>query len=345
MKKTMLLILLTILFQVLTADYLEVRRSATIKKATHRDAEILARAAMGDYLELLNEGRQEYGYYFAKIPGSDIEGYIYRTLVRGYRGEIPGLPEVETFSYYFDPVPGDYYQNTSSLYGDELREKLHEIIDDHREYNYDQAWEILMETDRDSLNADNVICIYSGFSIPAEIKYDDGNGWTREHVWAKSYGDFGTRKGAGTDVHHLRPEDVSTNSARRNRSFDESEQLYIDTSGTYSGPTSSKSGAGWTWEPRDEVKGDVARMLFYMAVRYEGDSYEPDLELVDFNTNKDSKLPQHGRLSTLLQWHQQDPVDNLERYRNHIIYTKYQYNRNPFIDHPEFVERIWGDYE
>jgi len=92
--------------------------------------------------------------------------------------------------------------------------------------------------------------------MDADAKYDGGKGWNREHVWAKSYGDFGTRIGAGTDVHHIRAEDVSTNSARNNRSFDESDVQYIDGSGTYQGPTNSyTSTTAWTWEPRDEVKG------------------------------------------------------------------------------------------
>ena len=80
-------------------------------------------------------------------------------------------------------------------------------------------------------------------------------------------------------------------------------------------------------------------MLFYMAVRYEGDSGEVDLELNErVNNNKD---PYMGKLSVLLKWNEQDPVDDIERKRNEIIYTKYQHNRNPFIDHPEWANGIW----
>lgn len=93
-------------------------------------------------------------------------------------------------------------------------------------------------------------------------------------------------------------------------------------------------------EPRDSVKGDIARMLFYMAVRYEGDNGEIDLELNEkVNNNKD---PYMGKLSVLLKWNEQDPVDDLERKRNEVIFTKYQHNRNPFIDHPEWVNKIWN---
>ena len=85
---------------------------------------------------------------------------------------------------------------------------------------YDQVWNALKDTDQDPNNANNVIEIYSGRSI---AKSDNGGGvdqWNREHVWAKSHGDFGTANGPGTDVHHLRPEDVTVNSTRGNLDFD-----------------------------------------------------------------------------------------------------------------------------
>jgi endonuclease I len=77
-----------------------------------------------------------------------------------------------------------------------------------------------------------------------------------------------------------------------------------------------------------------------MAVRYEGDDNEPDLELVDTVIPKASKQPNIGRVSVLLRWHTQDPVDDYERHRNSVIFG-FQHNRNPFIDHPEFVAKIW----
>lgn len=80
-------------------------------------------------------------------------------------------------------------------------------------------------------------------------------------------------------------------------------------------------------------------MIFYMAVRYEGPAY--NLEIVDHVVPKGNKYPIIGKLSTLLEWHKNDPVDNWERRRNHIIYLKYQGNRNPFIDYPQWVEIIW----
>jgi len=85
-------------------------------------------------------------------------------------------------------------------------------------------------------------------------------------------------------------------------------------------------------------------MMFYMVVRYEGNDSYPDLELIDdYTMNKFKDQPVYGRLSVLLKWHQEDPVDDWERRRNDIIYEKYQGNRNPFIDHPEFVLKIWNN--
>jgi len=344
MKNSIIFLLILLLFNFASAQYLEVRRSATVKEQPEGDSRIIERVQTGDYLELLNDGQQENGYYKVMAKSVSIEGWIYRTLVRRYEGGIPETPQATSVSLTIGVIPPEYYDTAQNLEGEQLKAALHEIIRDHREFSYGDVWDILKETDLDTLNPSNVIGIYSGFSMNAEAEYDGGKGWNREHVWAKSYGDFGTTLGAGTDLHHLRAEDVSTNSARNNRSFDESEKPYIDGSGNYQGPTQSfTSTTEWSWEPRDEVKGDVARMIFYMVVRYEGDDDEPDLELFDSINNKNSKQPRHGKLSTLLRWHREDPVDNYERHRNYVIYEKYQRNRNPFIDHPEFVQRIWGD--
>lgn len=239
-------------------------------------------------------------------------------------------------------VPEGYYSSSEGLTGDLLKAALHGIIKDHVEFPYTSSstdvWDILKKTDRDTANPDNVILLYSGWSVNAAQEYNNGNGWTREHVWAKSHGGFGTDLGAGTDVHHLRPCDNTVNSARNNKDFDNGGTLYIDSDG----PTECYTDAD-SWEPRDAVKGDVARMLFYMAVRYEGENGEPDLELVDWVDTYDLNEPgkgYFGKLSTLLEWNMEDPVDSFEIKRNNVIFS-YQKNRNPFIDHPEYVSGIW----
>ena len=93
-----------------------------------------------------------------------------------------------------------------------------------------------------------------------------------------------------------------------------------------------------SWEPPNRVKGDVARMIFYMAVRYEGDNGEIDLELSDTVNTYPKAL--HGKFSTLLEWNELDPVDDFERRRNDVIYERWQHNRNPFVDHPEWANEI-----
>ncbi|MEQ8473214.1 MAG: endonuclease [Marinoscillum sp.] len=244
-------------------------------------------------------------------------------------------------------IPDGYYDAANGLTGEELKAALNDIVKGHDEFPYTSSgtdtWDILKESDQDPTNSANVIGLYSGFSMDAEAEYNGGDGWTREHVWAKSRGDFGTELGAGTDVHHLRPEDNSTNSARSNRTFGECNVLYVDDQGTYQGSTGSyTSSSDFVWEPRAAVKGDVARMIFYMATRYEGEDGEPDLEIVDYVVEQFSSLPEHGKLTDLLIWHREDPVDDFEINRNEVIFG-YQKNRNPFIDHPEYVGQIWGE--
>jgi endonuclease I len=239
-------------------------------------------------------------------------------------------------------IPAGYYDNANGLSGSVLKAALHDIIKDHKEFTYTgtstDTWDILKETGRDTANLENVILLYSGWSVNAAQEYNSASGWSREHVWAKSHGDFGTSKGAGTDVHHLCPADISVNSARNNKDFDNGGTVYVDGDGV----TTCKSDAD-SWEARDVIKGDVARMLFYMAVRYEGEGGEPDLELVDAVNTVDlneAGKGYHGKLSALLEWHESDPVDSLEIKRNNVIYS-FQENRNPFIDHPEYVVAIW----
>lgn len=224
-----------------------------------------------------------------------------------------------------------YYKNASGKSGQALKVALHDIIDDHEELTYKEVWEALKVIDEDPLNDKNVILIYTGKSLAKSSNGTGRDDWNREHVWAKSHGDFGTRLGAGTDLHHIKPADVTVNSSRNNKNFDNSDEPHHEALLCRHDSDS--------FEPRDSVKGDVSRMIFYMAVRYEGEDGEPDLELVEYMN--ESKSPHHGKLSTLLEWHKKDPVSDFERRRNNLIYEKYQGNRNPFIDHPEWVEAIW----
>ncbi|MCK4655179.1 MAG: endonuclease [Candidatus Cloacimonetes bacterium] len=234
-------------------------------------------------------------------------------------------------------IPPGYYDGTEGLTGDSLKTALSSIISGHIEFSYDALRDyILPDTDEDPNNPDNVILIYTGWSRAKDDFGGNPSDWNREHVWAKSHGDFGNIPPAGTDAHHIRPCDVTVNSARGNLDFDNGGTEYIDGDG----PTGCFHDED-SWEPREEVKGDVARMIFYMEVRYEGEEDEPDLEMVDYIPSSPNGEPYHALKSTLLEWHQQDSVDDWEILRNDKVYY-YQENRNPFIDHPEFVGLIWG---
>lgn len=213
----------------------------------------------------------------------------------------------------FSQIPTGYYDGAEGLTGTDLELFLRDVVTDgYVGISYGDSRYILDETDRDPNNANNVILVYLGTSVSGI--WDAGVTWNREHVWPQSLlgvSVSNTSISEGSDLHNLKPANPSENSSRSNDYFDN-----YRTADTY--------------EPRDEVKGDVARILFYMTVRYS------NLELIN-------SLPatyQMAKLDVLLDWHQEDPVDDFERNRNEVIYD-YQNNRNPFIDHPEFVANIW----
>ena len=249
----------------------------------------------------------------------------------------------------FSQIPTGYYDPAQDLSGSELKSALHDIISDHVKFPYTSTstdvWDILKETDEDPNNSDNVILIYTGRSQAktensGESSTTGSNRWNREHVWSKSHGFPAEIDTAYTDIHHLRPADESVNSSRSNLDFDNGGAAHVEaTECSYDGDS---------WEPRDAVKGDVARMMFYMVVRYDPgyhtDNSLYDLELVDYagvDIGDPPGEPLFGKLSTLIQWHLQDPVDTFEQNRNEVAYS-YQGNRNPFIDHPEWVESIFS---
>ena len=246
-------------------------------------------------------------------------------------------------------IPAGYYEPAEGLTGSELKAALHDIISDHIKYPYTSTstdvWDILKETDQDPNNPENVILLYTGRSQAktensGESSASGSNRWNREHVWSKSHGFPDEIDTAYTDIHHLRPADESVNSSRSNLDFDNGGNQHVEATECYYDSDS--------WEPRDAVKGDVARMMFYMVVRYDPgyhtDNSLYDLELVD-STGVDIGLPPgaplFGKLSTLIQWHAQDPVDDFELNRQEVIYG-YQGNRNPFIDNPQWVESIFS---
>ena len=184
----------------------------------------------------------------------------------------------------------------------------------------------------------------------------------KEHVWAKSHGfpveKGDPAKGAGTDLHHLIAADSYTNSSGHNdldfgevKDKDTAKAIYsynADGTRDLSGYRGKDENGHDVFEPMDEWKGDIARALFYMATRYskEGDNTasEPYLVLTDdWSMDDDNALyhgVQHG-LSTFLEWNKIDPVSDYEWKRNDLIDENVQNNRNPYVDHPEWVNQAF----
>lgn len=237
-----------------------------------------------------------------------------------------------------------YYADVFDVTAAERGDKVSELIaQNHVQLAYGQVWSVLTFSDEDPANSDNVIEIYTGNSIAKNMNGSgDNNGnpdsWNREHVWSKSHGFPDRSQMAYTDAHHLRPADWSMNSTRSNLDFDNGGEPIEES------PINFKDGD--SFEPRADVKGDIARMMFYMDSRYSGASEDntPDLVLIDevgVGSDTVDGVATFGKLCTLWEWHLGDPVDEMEIQRNQVVY-EYQGNRNPFIDNPEWVYDIFS---
>jgi len=195
------------------------------------------------------------------------------------------------------------------------------------------VWEALKVTDLNPENSAEVLLIYgysaSGTTARSLNKNYNGGGqgdWNREHTYPKSLGNpnLGST-GPGADSHHLRPSDVGYNSQRGNLKFADG-----------SGNSGNVSGG---WYPGDEWKGDVARMMMYMYLRY-GDRCKPNV----VGVGSTSATPD-DMIDLFLEWNTEDPVSDFERQRNSYHDSQQTYaqgNRNPFIDNAYLATRIWG---
>lgn len=282
----------------------------------------------------------------------------------------------------FTPSPGaensncvtfdDYYNSADTTNAATLRLSLHQIIDDHISYPYfsdsPDTWDILRFADEDpnpAVDLDPQISeqVWAVYKNEAYATEEGGNSnYNREHTWPQTYGfhenALGTHNTARTDTHHLMISNITYNSSRDSLYFDNcpsgcTELPSVDYNGQGGGTGTYPGNSNWyngsVFEVWNARKGDIARAMFYMDVRYEasspGDptpSGEVDLILTDDSNLIDNNQPYMGLLSVLLEWHELDPVDEIELYRNDEVFA-YQLNRNPFIDHPEWVECIFVD--
>jgi len=216
-----------------------------------------------------------------------------------------------------------YYSEATGLTESEaLREALHAIMwADVSLVTYGEARYALQETDADPDDPTRVIQLYLRESVPGA--WDQGMTWNREHVWPISRMPVGrpsnNDSGMASDLHNLTPADPDENNLRAVKFFNETDDNVSEPD----------------YQPHDDVKGDVARMMFYMAIMYD------ELSLARGFADPDNH--EMGDLDYLIRWHFEDPVSAFERNRNNVIFD-YQNNRNPFIDHPEFARIIYQDH-
>lgn len=232
---------------------------------------------------------------------------------------------------------GDYYNLIDTTDSTLLKKELNTLISKATKITYDDASSALAKTD--SYDNTFVECIYTGQRLdPTNVGSTTG-AWNREHVWAKTYG-FGDKSYAAySDINHLRVSEATINTSRSDSYFD-------NVSGSFSDDEFGNKWTSYAFEPRDVVKGDIARMLFYMTVRYDDANLDleltDDIQLIDSSAKTLGGNAYLGRLSTLLKWAADDPVDSREISRNNGVYS-IQGNRNPFIDHPEYAYYIFKD--
>lgn len=239
----------------------------------------------------------------------------------------------------FAAAPVGYYDSATGLTGNDLRLALHNIIDDHIVQTYEEVWAAFETTDEKANG--KIWDMYTGieFTFSDDQQSNDGEVYTkynREHSWPKSWANESYPH--YTDLFHLYPTQAYANSIRNNLPYGEvgSSVDYTSLNGTKKGDARSGLGyVGSVFEPIDEYKGDFARTYFYMSTRYYTDDVEWDVSgMTDKCELKD------WAVSMLLNWHNEDPVSQKELDRIEAVYA-IQGNRNPFIDHPEYVADIW----
>ena len=197
------------------------------------------------------------------------------------------------------------------------------------------AWDALIELDKEGSEG-LVHLIYRDIQVDA-FSYGGTETWNREHLWPKSRG-VGKRGPDFSDLHMLRPSDWNVNAARSNLFFGScgiEHPLIECKSPAHKEAAIDTTKDSSTFLPPVSHRGDIARVIFYMATRYH--TY---LELTDCPSNDNNQ--QMAYLSQLLQWHMDDPVDEKEEQRNNKVCSHWQGNRNPFVDFPQLVTSYFG---
>ncbi|WOC26481.1 endonuclease [Pseudoalteromonas sp. N1230-9] len=256
------------------------------------------------------------------------------------------------------PDPTGYYVTTQGLTGYALKTELYNIIKDHNSQGYSAIWSFYDIASRDKYfeNDNSILDRYSenptgqdsynyvAVSDQCGTYNSEADCYNREHSFPKSW--FGgTVEPMNSDVHHIFATDGYVNSKRSNYPFGEvGSASYTSSNGSKLGSAaSSLNYSGTVFEPIDEFKGDFARAYFYMATRYQNviASWQNKTTYSNAVLNGTSnQVFENWVVAMLLKWHNEDPVSQLELDRNQAAY-EHQGNRNPFVDHPEFVGMIW----
>lgn len=244
-------------------------------------------------------------------------------------------------------TPSYYNSIDFSQSGDNLKNQLATLITNthttqvyYTSSSYTDTWDVMEVSDLDPVNLQNVLLIYGYNDTDTDTQNDRTRDvslschvsscvglWNREHVYAQSLATPALNTddpGTGTDVHNLRTVDGSMNSSRGNRLFEDG-----------SGNAHILSSTG-RFYPGDEWKGDVARILMYMYVRYQSQCLPSNIAYSTTNY-----APNHDMMDVLLDWNAEDPVSEFEERRNNEIFNV-QGNRNPFIDNPYLATLIWN---
>lgn len=243
-------------------------------------------------------------------------------------------------------APASYYDDADGLYGQQLIRALCDIINTHTALSYSNVWKAYETTDLDSNG--KVWDMYStkrwNYGKEQCGSYSSiGSCYNREHSFPKSW--FDDASPMYTDVHHLYPTDGRVNGQRGNNPFGECENgTYVPSNGSVKalgklGTSTFPGYSGTVFEPDDMYKGDFARTYFYMATCYNDRNSSWHSDMLAGNSYPFFKT---WAINLLLKWHRQDPVSEKELKRNDAVYAL-QHNRNPFIDHPELAEHIWGN--
>ncbi|MDT7832134.1 endonuclease [Flavobacteriaceae bacterium S356] len=259
----------------------------------------------------------------------------------------------------FSQIPNGYY-DTATGSGYTLKTQLKAIISNgHIDQGYGALYNAYVTSDNDSFyeNDNTVLDMYSENPAGADPYNYSHNGRTcgnynsendcynREHIFPQGF--FNSQVPMRTDIHHVVPSDGYVNGIRGSFPFGEvSNPDYTTNNGSKRGPNTFDTHSGTVFEPIDEFKGDIARMLLYFATRYEDVVTDATWDSHDASVNNplngtNDQVYEDWYIKLLYKWHTDDPVSQREITRNDAAYT-FQGNRNPFIDHPEYVQTIWG---